>query len=67
MSRTQLRDNAKMIYGKVMLAAAPMFEKLEPNEQIELIQIIANKLMGRAQGKQMCEVDSHILNPEHAK
>jgi len=70
MTRPQLCDNAKVVYGKIMLAAAPMFEKLDSNQQAELVQLVANKLMGRVQGKQMCEADSHILdvdspNPYH--
>lgn len=60
-----MRDNAKVIFGKVMFAAAPMFEKLDSNEQAELVQLIANKLMGRVQGKQMCATDSHILDVDN--
>jgi hypothetical protein len=65
-----MNDRQKVLYGKIMLAAAPMFERLEDNEQIELIQIIGNKLMMRAQGKSMCAADAHITdidnpNPFH--
>lgn len=67
MSRPQLCDNAKVIYGKIMLAAAPMFEKLDSNQQAELVQLIANKLMGRVQGKQMCQADAHILDIDNPR
>ena len=61
----EMRDSMKALYGKIMLAAAPMFSKLTENEQVELIQYIGNKLMLRAQGKQMCAADAHITDVDN--
>lgn len=55
------RDSMKLIYARMMFAAAPMFEKLTPQEQGTLVHKVANDLMQKIQSKADCERDAHIL------
>lgn len=63
------RDSMKMIYARMMFAAEPMFVKLSPQEQFELVQHVANTLIGKIQRKEACINDSHILvlDTEHVE
>ena len=56
-----MNDTQKVIYAKMMMAAGPMFEKLPAQQQVEVIERVANELMKKVQLEAACKRDIHIL------
>lgn len=55
-------DRVKVLYGQIMMAAAPMFERIDEHDQLLLIQRVANDLMRKLQLAEACRIDAHILD-----
>ena len=58
----EFNDSEKLIYGRMMMAASSMFEKLHPQQQVQMVERVANDLMKKIHGEQNSKKDSHILN-----
>ena len=59
---SEFNDSEKLIYGRMMMAASSMFEKLHPQQQIHMVERVANDLMKKIHGEQNSKKDSHILD-----
>lgn len=56
-----MNDSMKLIYSRMMIAAGPMFEKLSTDEQIKVVERVANDLMRKIHGRQASLNDKHIV------
>lgn len=59
--KRELNDVEKNIYGKVMIALAPMYEKLSRPEQFNLINQIAHDVVQRIEHAEQSAKDSYIM------
>lgn len=60
-------DRAKVLYGQIMMAAGPMFERLDFHDQFLLVRHVANDLTTKVQLQEASLRDAHILDiPEES-
>lgn len=60
-----MNDTQKVIYAKMMMAAGPMFDKLDASQQAQVIERVANDLMKKVHGEVNSKKDNiNVSNAE---
>lgn len=54
-------DRVKVLYGQIMMAAMPMFDRIDEHDQQLLVNRLTVELMKKIQMQEACKRDAHIL------
>ena len=60
MNKPHNEDRIKVLYGQIMMSAAPMFERLDDHDQAILFERVSHDIARKIQAAQACKRDYHI-------